>query len=62
MHGAGCVRQWFHTAEPLGERRYENWNTEYTMGQCKRGFRKVTRVHASHILYIPVRNLTADTF
>ena len=27
MHSAGCVRQWFHTAEPLGERRYENWNT-----------------------------------
>ena len=26
-HGAGCVRQWFRTAEPLGERRYENWNT-----------------------------------
>ena len=25
--GAGCVRQWFCTAEPLGERRYENWNT-----------------------------------
>ena len=23
----GCVRQWFRTAEPLGERRYENWNT-----------------------------------
>ena len=23
-HGAGCVRQWFRTAEPLGERRYEN--------------------------------------
>ena len=23
----GCVRKWFHTAEPLGERRYENWNT-----------------------------------
>ena len=21
-HGAGCVRQWFRTAEPLGERRY----------------------------------------
>ena len=20
------VRQWFRTAEPLGERRYENWN------------------------------------
>ena len=27
-HGAGCVRQWFRTAEPLGERRYENWNTQ----------------------------------
>ena len=26
-HGAGCVRQWFCTAEPLGERRYDNWNT-----------------------------------
>ena len=22
-----CVRQWFRTAEPLGERHYENWNT-----------------------------------
>ena len=26
-HGAGCARQWFRTAEPLGECRYENWNT-----------------------------------
>ena len=26
-HGAGCVWQWFRTAQPLGERRYENWNT-----------------------------------
>ena len=26
-HGAGCVRQWFRTTEPLGERRYENCNT-----------------------------------
>ena len=26
-HGARCVRQWFRTAEPLEERRYENWNT-----------------------------------
>ena len=26
-HGAGCVRQWFRTAESLWERRYENWNT-----------------------------------
>ena len=41
-HGAGCVRQWLHTAEPLGERRYENWNTHKTewlllfclLGEC----------------------------
>ena len=26
-NGAGYVRQWFRTAEPLGERRYENGNT-----------------------------------
>ena len=26
-HGAGCVRQWFSTAEPLGERRYKNLTT-----------------------------------
>ena len=26
-HGAGCLRQRFRTAEPLGERGYENWNT-----------------------------------
>ena len=24
-HGAGCLRQLFHTAEPLGERRYEKF-------------------------------------
>ena len=30
-HGAGCVRQWFRTAEPLGERRYKNWNTHTHM-------------------------------
>ena len=30
-HGAGCVRQCFRTAEPLGERRYENWNTHTYM-------------------------------
>ena len=41
-HGAGCVRQWFHTAEPLGERRYENWNTHthtdvHTNGRTYRG-------------------------
>ena len=26
-HAAGCVRPWFRTAEPLEERRYENWIT-----------------------------------
>ena len=25
----GCVWQWFHGAEPLGEHRYENWNTHW---------------------------------
>ena len=30
--GAECVWQWFHTAEPLGERRYENRNTHTHMG------------------------------
>ena len=37
-HGAGCVRvcvQWFRTAEPLGERRYDNWNTHtHTHTHC----------------------------
>ena len=34
-HGARCVRQWFRTAEPLGERRYENWNTHtHTVSFC----------------------------
>ena len=31
-HSAGCVRQWF-TTEPLGEHRYENWNT-HTHPHC----------------------------
>ena len=34
-HGAGCVRQWFRTAEPLGERRYEKWNTHTTHTQIQ---------------------------
>ena len=34
-HGAGCVRQRFRTAEPPGERRYENWNT-HTLCQKKK--------------------------
>ena len=45
-HGAGCVRQWFRTAEPLGERRYQNWNTHthtfeekmWETLQCKKPF------------------------
>ena len=32
-HGAGRVRQWFSTAEPFGERRYENWNTQISQIQ-----------------------------
>ena len=48
-HGAGCVRPWFHTAEPLGERRYENWILTYLNCQItvylllfpgKKGYRK----------------------
>ena len=41
--GAGCVRQWIRTAEPLGERRYENWNT-HTL----RSFVKVNILHVYH--------------
>ena len=38
-HGAGCVQQWFRTAEPLGERRYENWNTyTHTFGNISLNF------------------------
>ena len=33
-HSAGCVRQWFRTAEPLGGRRYENWNTHTVSGMA----------------------------
>ena len=29
MHGAGCARPRFRTAEPLGERRYKNWPRGY---------------------------------
>ena len=45
-HGAGCVRQWFRTAEPLGERRYENWNTHTLNCQGEPGL--VDRVLALH--------------
>ena len=37
MHGAGCVRQWFRNAEPLGERCYENWNTHTHIYSNRRG-------------------------
>ena len=37
-NGAGCVRQWFRTAEPLGERRYENRNTH-------------THTHFAHLIH-----------
>ena len=26
IHGAGCARPGFRTAEPFGERRYKNWS------------------------------------
>ena len=33
---AGCARPWFRTAEPFGERRYENWitHTKALCGRC----------------------------
>ena len=27
MHDPRCAWPWFHTAEPLGECRFENWST-----------------------------------
>ena len=45
-HGAGCVRQWFRTAEPLGERRYENWNTHENTSLCVNTSLRVNRFHA----------------
>ena len=41
-HGAGCVWPWFPTAEPLEERRYENWITH---------FRKIWRKLMHHKAY-----------
>ena len=44
-NGAGCVRQWFRTAEPLGERRYENRNTHtHTHTFCSSNTRNHLRV------------------
>ena len=36
--GAECVRQWFRPAEPLRERRYENWNTHTTAWPTEENF------------------------
>ena len=46
-HGAGCVRQWFRTAEPLGECLYENWNTH-------------THTHKSNVLTDSLTVLTVS--
>ena len=43
-HGAGCVRQWFRTAEPLGECCYENWNT-YTQKRSTR----INSIYMGHL-------------
>ena len=48
-HGAGCVRQWFRTAEPLGERRYENRNTH----TCR-----TSTMEISYIIYTGVQHYT----
>ena len=48
-HGAGCVRQWSRTAEPLGERRYENWNTHtHTTNGYKDNTPSTCRILFSH--------------
>ena len=47
-HGAGCVRQWFRTAEPLGERRNENWNTHTHTSMASGEPGLVDRVLALH--------------
>ena len=36
-HGAGYARPWFRTAEPLGERRYENLITHRAFLCCTNG-------------------------
>ena len=41
-HGARCVRQWFRTAEALGERRYENWNTHTVVQWFNSLYQKLT--------------------
>ena len=42
------MRQWFRTAEPLGERRYENWNTHTHMSCLSGALGLVDSVFAVH--------------
>ena len=42
-HGAGCARPWFRTAEPLGERRYENRITLFV----ETSYSRYTKLHTS---------------
>ena len=49
-HGSGCARSWFCTAEPHGERRYENWITDkYT--KTIANLKKLTRVSSEITLH-----------
>ena len=57
-HGAGCVRQWFCTAEPLGERRYENWNT-HTHTQREHSTDYDNDIHG-HCSYYPIMLRTPE--
>ena len=65
-HGAGCVRQWFRTAEPLGERRYENWNTHthtHTINTCLHMSSSPEILHGNEQLqntYQPISITTMD--
>ena len=57
-HGAGCVRQWFRIAEPLRERRYENWSTHTHTHR-----EKIERTHGAPYRgygYVPLRSGKGD--
>ena len=55
-HGAGCVRQWFRTADPLGERRYENWNTHTVYSRLNLCCLYLLAFPAAVTLFVHVRN------
>ena len=69
---AGCVRQWFRTAEPLGERRYDNWNTHTRFWQSQSWKRQKnltvslrmcsTKVNTSKSFFLIARHLLWKTF